>query len=110
MRNIWMILLVLIYGSSYANHATTINVYIWGNEIPKKVIHDFEQATNIKVNLSTFDSNETMYTKLKTNRVSPYDVIMPSSYYVDRMIKQNLLAPLNHTLLPKLHELDSYFK
>jgi len=37
--------------------AKTLNLYIWGGEIPKALIQTFEHETGIKVNLSTYDSN-----------------------------------------------------
>ena len=86
-----------------------VNVYVWGGEIPKQVIQEFETQTGIKVNFSTYDSNETMYAKLKASRNNSYDVILPSAYYVERMIKQGLLSALNRDQLPNLKNLDPYF-
>jgi spermidine/putrescine transport system substrate-binding protein len=98
---------LLLPGILSAN--SVVNVYAWGGEIPKSVIHQFEHDTGIKVNFSTYDSNETMYAKLRSSRRSAYDVIMPSAYYVERMQKKGLLKPLNHHLLPNLKNLDPHF-
>lgn len=89
--------------------AKIVNVYVWGGEIPKSVIQQFEQETGIKVNFSTYDSNETMYAKLKASRKTVYDVIQPSGYYVERMKKQDMLARLNHRKLPNLQHLNPVF-
>lgn len=89
--------------------AKVVNVYVWGGEIPKEVVQQFERETGIKVNFSTFDSNETMYSKLRASRKMIYDVIMPSAYYVERMQKFNLLHPLNHKKLPNLKYLEPTF-
>lgn len=86
-----------------------VNVYVWGGEIPKQVIRQFEQETNIKVNFSTYDSNETLFAKLKASSSTIYDVILPSGYYVERMKKQNMLLPLDHHLLPNLSHLAPQF-
>ena len=70
-----------------------INVYNWGQYISDgtdgylDVNKAFEEATGIKVNYMTFDSNESMYTKLKTGG-SSYDVIIPSDYMVGRLIDE----------------------
>ena len=67
----------------------TINVYNWGQYISDgtdgciDVNKAFTEKTGIKVNYMTFDSNETMYTKLKTGG-SSYDVIIPSDYMIAR--------------------------
>ena len=87
--------------------AAEVNVYAWGGEIPTSVIHQIEQQTGIKVNFSTYDSNETMYAKLRTNTQSMYDVILPSTYFVERM--QDLLLPLDLKKIPNVKHLDSFF-
>ena len=45
-----------------------LNVYLVGGEIPPKLIWDFQKETGIQVNVSTYDSNETMYAKLRANK------------------------------------------
>jgi spermidine/putrescine transport system substrate-binding protein len=89
--------------------ARVVNVYVWGGEIPKTSLQKFEQQTGIKVNFSTYDSNETMYAKLRASRKNVYDVILPSGYYVERMRNQGLLTQLDPKKLPNLHNLDSLF-
>ncbi len=83
-----------------------VNVYAWAGEIPTSIIQQFEHATGIKVNFSTYDSNETMYAKIKATDNPGYDVIEPSSYYVDRMRKENLLEKIDKTKLPNFKNLD----
>ncbi|WBV73087.1 spermidine/putrescine ABC transporter substrate-binding protein [Legionella pneumophila] len=63
----------------------------------------------MKVNFSTYDSNETMYAKLRASQKTIYDVILPSAYFVERMQKQGMLQLLDHKLLPNLHNLDEQF-
>lgn len=86
-----------------------VNVYAWGGELPKEIIHQFEKETGIQVNFSTYDSNETMYAKLKASRHSVYDVVLPSAYYVERMKKQGMLTPLQRSKLTNLKNLDPLF-
>lgn len=75
----------------------TINVYNWGQYISDgtdgyiDVNKAFTEATGIKVNYMTFDSNETMYTKLKTGG-STYDVIIPSVPLLTRLSRAQPLA------------------
>lgn len=86
-----------------------VNVYVWGGEIPKALIHQFEKDTGIKVNFSTYDSNETMYAKLKATRKTVYDIVMPSGYFVERMRNQGMLVKLEHEKLPNINHLFSRF-
>ena len=84
---------------------TTINVYNWGQYISDgtdgsiDVNAEFEKATGIKVNYMTFDSNETLYTKLKTGG-STYDIVIPSDYMIARMREEGMLLELNFDNIP----------
>lgn len=107
-RSLIATLLILASGCVLAN--PTVNVYAWGNEIPMKLIWQFERETGINVNFSTYDSNETMYAKLRASKDTIYDVIAPSGYFIERMVKQHLLTKLDVTKLPNLVNLDPIFK
>ncbi len=108
MKRICIALLISLFTSPvFANKV--VNVYAWGGVIPKIIIQQFERETGIKVNFSTYDSNETMYAKLKASRQNVYDVILPSAYYVERMKKQNMLARLDRSKLTNLRHLDPLF-
>ena len=69
----------------------------------------FTEATGIRVNYVTFDSNETMYTKLKTGG-SSYDVIIPSDYMVAQLIAEDMLEPINFSNVPNYTNVDEAFK
>ncbi|WP_035918728.1 ABC transporter substrate-binding protein [Legionella fairfieldensis] len=101
--------LILALTSSLLQANPTVNVYIWGGEIPKTVLQEFERETGITVHLSTYDSNETLYAKLKAGGPGLYDVILPSAYFVERMYKQGLLSKLDPEQLPNLVNLDKQF-
>jgi spermidine/putrescine transport system substrate-binding protein len=93
----------------------TINVYNWGMYISDgtdgylDVNKAFTEATGIKVNYMTYDSNETLYTKLKTGGVS-YDVIIPSDYMIGRLIEEEMLEPLNFDNIPNYRHIDESFR
>lgn len=108
-RQKWIIvcLNLLVINSVFANKI--VNVYAWGGEIPKSVIQQFEHDTQIHVNFSTYDSNETMYAKLRSSKKSIYDVILPSAYFVERMKKQGMLNKLDHSKLTRLSHIDIRF-
>lgn len=94
----------------------TINVYNWGQYIAEgdddsiDVIDEFEKAyPNIHVNYTTYDSNETMYSKLKTGGIS-VDVIIPSDYMIARMIDEDMLLPLNFDNIPNYQYVDEAYR
>ncbi len=55
----------------------------------------------VRVNYSTFSSNESLYAKLSSGSVS-YDVVVPSDYMIERLIAEDLLAPLNYDNIPDI--------
>lgn len=83
----------------------TLNVFNWGEYMSlgqdgaMHVNKEFEALTGIKVNYQTFDNNEGMYTKLKSGGAI-YDVVIPSDYMIAKMIKEDMLQPLDWSLIP----------
>ena len=70
-----------------------LNIYNWGEYIGENVVRNFEKEYNVKVTYSLYGSNEEMYTKLLGG--SQYDVLVPSDYMIERLIKENLLQSLD---------------
>ena len=83
---------------------SVINVYNAGEYIGDGVLTNFEKMYNAKVNYETFDSNETMYTKLLGG--SAYDVLVPSDYSIERLIDEGMLQKLDKEALTNLDQLD----
>lgn len=83
----------------------TLHVYNWGDYVDMDTIRQFEKETGIKVIYDTFASNEDLYVKLKKSN-DPYDVIVPSEYMIERMIREDMLLPLNYDLIPNMKKLD----
>ena len=86
----------------------TISVYNWGDYIDSAVIDIFEAETGIKVIYETYETNEDMYAKIAMGG-SSYDVIVPSDYMIERMIRENLLQPINWNNVPNVANIDSRF-
>ncbi len=76
-----------------------LHIYTWSDYIAPSVIEAFEKQYNCRIVIDTFDSNETMYAKLKAGGTG-YDIIMPSSYLVSLMVKEGLIQKLDHSKLP----------
>jgi spermidine/putrescine transport system substrate-binding protein len=71
-------------------------VYTWFSSIPDKVIKKFSEETGIDVVCSTYESNETMYAKIKLlSKQSSYDIVSPSTYFIPKMLNSNLLEVLD---------------
>lgn len=93
----------------------TLNVYNWGDFIATKnnggidVNELFTQKTGIKINYTTFQSNEEMLAKILGGGAS-YDVIFPSDYILEKLIKENMLEELDFNNIPNYKYLDSSLK
>lgn len=85
-----------------------LHVFNWSDYIADGLIEQFEELYDCKVVYDVYDSNESLYTKLKAG-ASGYDVIFPSSYYVTIMKAENMLLPLNHANMPNLANIDPAF-
>lgn len=107
MRIFSLLFFILISNSGYAQNI--VNVYTWSGVIPDFIIQKFEKETGIKVNFSTYDSNEIMLAKLKASKNPVYDVIEPSSYYIARMSKQQMLEKLDRNQLTNFKNLNPMF-
>ena len=118
-KKLFCLLLVCVLAVSLMPAVTAadneITVYNWGqyisdgNDGSLDVIAAFEEETGIKVNYLTFDSNESMYTKLKTGGTT-YDVIIPSDYMIGKLIEENMLEPLNFDNIPNYQYIDESFR
>ena len=86
----------------------TISVYNWGDYIDADVIDIFEAETGIKVIYETYETNEDMYAKIAMGG-SSYDVIVPSDYMIERMIREELLQPINWNNVPNVKNIDPRF-
>ena len=111
MRALVVTALALLLACAPVAHAADKNagevvVYNWSEYIPQDVLDNFTKETGIKVVYSTFEANEAMYAKVKLLQGKGYDVVVPSSYFVEQMHKEKLLAPLDKSKLPNLANLD----
>lgn len=94
---------------------TSINVYNWGEYISDgsegamDVNKEFEELTGIKVNYTTYETNESMYTKLKSGGAA-YDVIIPSDYMIERLIEEDYLEKINFNNIPNYKNIMDEYK
>lgn len=85
-----------------------INVYNWGDYIDKDVLADFEEEYDIKVKYDMFETNEDMYIKIKQGG-SDYDVLFPSDYMIERMIREDMLVKIDKENIPNLEKVGDGF-
>ena len=115
------VIVALICGIGFAvgsarQQTITLNVYNWGQYIADgsddsmEVIKEFEKRyPHIKVNYSTYDSNEIMYSKLSNGGIT-VDVIIPSDYMIARLIEEDMLLELDFNNIPNYQYIDENFR
>ncbi|QXO18733.1 MULTISPECIES: extracellular solute-binding protein [Vibrio] len=77
----------------------------WGPYINSGILEQFTKETGIKVIYSTYESNETLYAKLKTHNEG-YDLVVPSTYFVSKMRDEGMLQKIDKSKLSNLGNLD----
>lgn len=87
-----------------ASSKPTLKVYSAGEYLDTSLLSEFEQENNCKVIYETFDSNESMYTKLQSGET--YDVLVPSDYMIERLILEGNLQPVDWSLISQAGGLD----
>ena len=114
-------LCTFLTGCKNEEETIVLYVYNWGEYISDgsdgsiDVNAEFEKycrdvlGKKVKVNYSTYSSNEDMYAKISSG-AAKYDIIIPSDYMIDRMVSENLLAPLDLSLIPNYAFVQDRFK
>ena len=97
-------LALLMLGAAGApgfSQSRTVNVYNWSDYIEPTVLEAFTKETGIKVRYDTFDSNDTLETKLLAGK-SGYDLVVPTAYFLQRQLKAGLFQKLDKSKLRNL--------
>lgn len=104
------------YYTRFKDDGISINVYNWGEYISTgaeegtlDVNAEFTKLTGIKVNYTNYATNEELYAKLKGGGAS-YDVIIPSDYMISKMIKEDMIQPLDFDNIPNFKYIMDNFR
>jgi spermidine/putrescine transport system substrate-binding protein len=98
-----ILMIALVAGCSRSK--PTLQVYTWADYINPDLIQQFEEEFECRVVIDTFGSNEAMYARLRAGATG-YDIIYPTSYMVVMMMQQDMLLPLDRTMLANLEHVD----
>ena len=85
-----------------------LNFYNWDTYIGETTLDDFKKASGIEVKMDLFADNDELFAKLKEGNPG-YDLIVPTNDYVERMIKANMLVPIDHSMIPNKKNIDPNF-
>ena len=96
---------VTVAGRAETKKKGVLNLFCWSEYVPQEVIDGFTKQTGITVNVENYASNEEMLSKLLAGE-GKYDLIQPSEYTVEALIKANKLEPLHQEAIPNMKNLD----
>ena len=89
---------------------TKLYIFNCGDYIAETTVDKFEKAyPEYEVVYEVFDTNEAMYQKLVSSNI-PYDILIPSDYMIERLIKENRLKEIYTTKLENYHFIGDSFK
>lgn len=104
-RTILLATAATVAAGAVAAQDNVVNVYNWSDYIAEDTIEKFEAATGIKVVYDVFDSNEVLEAKMLTGN-SGYDVVVPTSDFLQRQVAAGAYQPLDKSKLPNLANMD----
>ncbi|HEV8254094.1 MAG TPA: extracellular solute-binding protein [Vicinamibacteria bacterium] len=97
-----------LLGAGGPTGSRVLNVYIWSNYIAPETVRTFESRHGARVRVDLYDTNEALLAKVQAGNAG-YDVICPSNYVVQILLRQSLLRPLDRSALPHFGNLDPRF-
>lgn len=109
MRNILFIFLALCVLTSCKESKKELHLYTWPDYFDPKIIDKFEKESNCQVVIDSFDSNESMYAKLKAGATG-YDLTFPSNYMFEFLYQQKMIQPLNFAKIPNFKNFDEHYR
>ena len=103
---ILIVAIILLNGCALKESSNVLNVLNWSSYISDSVIRDFEEETGIIVNYGTYSSNEECLAKVQSAKEGTYDLIFPSDYMIELMIKRDLIQKMDLSQLTNLENIN----
>ena len=103
-----LVLALLVFAVSPALADEELNLFAWSEYVPQAVLDGFTKETGIQVNYETYASNEEMLAKLLSGAAS-YDLIQPSEYTIEALVKEKQLVKLDHAKIPNLKNIGKEY-
>lgn len=91
-------------GCSGGEDKPTLKVFNWGEYMDLNLLEEFESEFDCEVVYETFDTNESMYAKLQGG--NDYDILVPSEYMIERLIKEDLVQKIDMEQIPNMENID----
>ena len=83
-----------------------LNIYTYSDTVNLQAVAEFEKATGVKVNVKFYDTPGEFFTELKARGGKGYDVLLPTNYSVEQLVKEGLVQKLNFSKIPNAQFID----
>ena len=87
-----------------------LNIFTWEGMFPQEVLNAFTEETGIKINYSSFDTDEAMLAKLESTKGGEYDLVLADDYIIEVAIQEGLVLPLDKAQLPNFGNINPLFQ
>lgn len=87
-----------------------LNLFTWEGMFPQEVLDDFTEETGIVINYSSFDTDETMLSKLQAAKGGDYDLIIADDYIIETAISAKLVQELDKSKLNNLKNINKIYQ
>ena len=87
-----------------------LNLYTFDGLFPQEVLNDFTEETGIKINYSSFDTNEAMLSKLESTKGGDYDLVVADDYIIESAIKEKLVKEIDQKQVPNFKNINPLFQ
>lgn len=95
--------------SAAHNRKSLLNVYTWADYLDPEIVSDFEREFQVKVHIDVYDDEEEMFSAVQSDP-GQYDVVFPTDYMADLMMKTNLLLKLDLGRILNIKDIESRFR
>jgi spermidine/putrescine transport system substrate-binding protein len=106
----WLVVLALFFGFSHIVNLfkteKSINIFTWPLLLDVAYLEKFERETGIKINVSYFETNEELFSKLRATKGAGYDLVIPSDYIVELIVNEGLLQKIDHSKIKAWNNID----
>ena len=87
-----------------------LNLYTFDGLFPQEVLNNFTEETGIKINYSSFDSNEAMLSKLESTKGGDYDLVVADDYIIETAIQEGLVKEVDKEQVPNFKNINPLFQ
>lgn len=91
------------------NVGKELNIICWSEYLPDEVVRDYEEASGVKINLTTYSSSDEMLAKVQSSAKDTYDMIIGTGVNTSILCKQDFLAELDKSKIPNAENIDPLF-